>query len=73
MFGATNITRNSYESKSLNTGYVIAVNVTGFWSCRNYFDRNVLIFSTAKKKLELTLLKKKNRLSLHYKANNRNL
>ena len=73
MFGATNITRNSYESKSLNTGYVIAVNVTGFCSCRNYFDRNVLIFSTAKKCLELTLLKKKNRLSLHYKANNRNL
>ena len=73
MFGATNITRNSYESKSLNTGYVIAVNVTGFWSCRNYFDRNVLIFSTAKKKFKLTLLKKKNRLSLHYKANNRNL
>ena len=52
MFGATNITRNSNESKSLNTGYVIAVTVTGFWSCRNYFDRNVLIFSTAKKKVQ---------------------
>ena len=59
MFGATNITRNSDESKSLITGYVIAVNVTGFWSFRKYFDRNVLIFSTAKKKFRINFTKEK--------------
>ena len=59
MFGATNITKNSDESTSLNTGYVIAVNVRGFWSFRKYFDRNVLIFSAAKKTFSINFTKEK--------------